>query len=62
MKKLKENAKRIGKQDVLLWLVIAAALVLTLRWMPPHERWERGQRILLLTILICCFSRNRKKL
>ena len=61
MEKLKEKVKGIRKQDVLLWIVIAALLFLTLHASPPHERWERGRRILLLSLLICYFNRSRKK-
>ena len=61
MEKLKERLKRVRKQDILLWLVIAVLLFLTLQASPPHERWERGRRILLLTVLICWFNRSRKK-
>lgn len=61
MEKLKERLKRVRKQDVLLWLMIAALLFLTLQASPPQERWERAGRILLLTVLICWFNRSRKK-
>jgi len=61
MEKLKEKVKGIRKQDVLLWTIVVAALFLTLHWAPPGERWERGRRILLLTVLICWFNRSRKK-
>ena len=61
MEKLKERLKRIRKQDVLLWLVIAAALFLTFQGAPSHERWERGRRILFLTLLIFCIRKNREK-
>jgi len=61
VEKLKERLKRVRKQDVLLWLMIAALLFLTLQASPPHERWGRGRRILLLTVLICWFNRSRKK-
>ena len=61
MEKLKEKVKGIRKQDALLWLVIAVVLFLTLQASPPHERWERGRRILLLSLLICYFNRSRKK-
>ena len=62
MEKLKERLGRIRKQDVLLWLVVVAVLFLTIQVAPPHERWKRGQRILLLATLIYCSNRTRKKL
>lgn len=61
MEKLKEKLKGIRKQDALLWLVVVVALFLTLQASSPHERWERGRRILLLSLLICFFNRGRKK-
>ena len=62
MEKLKESLRGIRKQDVLLWMIVAAALFLTLHWASPGERCERARRILLLSVLICWFSRSRKKL
>ena len=61
MEKLKERLRRIRKQDVLLWMIVAAALFLTLHWASPGERWERGRRILFLTLLIFCIRKNREK-
>ena len=62
METLKEKLKQIRKQDVLLWIIIAVVLFLTLHGIPPHERWESGRRILLLTVLLYYTNRNRKKI
>ena len=61
MEKLKAKLKQIRKQDILLWGLIVICLLWMLSSTPPDERWERGQRILLLSLLICYFNRSRKK-
>lgn len=62
MERLKEKLKQIRKQDALLWIIIAVVLFLTLHGTAPHERWESGRRILLLTVLLYYTNRNRKNI
>lgn len=61
MKNLKETLKKLSKRDIFLWVLIVILLFWMLSRTAPNERWEKGQRILFLTLLLYQIHSHRKK-